>query len=358
LFETLTPDALSLRGEQARHNEPEEHLDEVSYFVKKQISGDQNGIDLGLSYKDGSLLNRLTVDGDKTGYVLSLEGDLDIADDRFGLETIGEKISLAFCKSLRKRIGPARTVVARHILEHVNKPRKVLEGIRAMLSEDGFLIVEVPECTSQLGLLDHTLFWEEHILYFTKRTLGHMLSVSGFDVVKTFERDYGHECVIAVVARMSEENYRPDNTVEPLSEGEEFYIEDCFLRERFDERKEKVTAIIEQFRNSGGNIVLYGAGHLGALFVNMLGVSSMIDYAIDDDEKKCGGHIAGTNIRIWTPDRLPDGQVACALLSVRSSLEDRLIQRLRHERGETIGTIASIFPGSRYAIDNVVRDNG
>ena len=73
------------------------------------------------------------------------------------------------------------------VIEHLTDPKSVLTQIRGLLKPTGHLIVNYPDFRSltarMLGM--KWPFWlDVHLLYFTRRTLGDMVSDLGFDVVR------------------------------------------------------------------------------------------------------------------------------------------------------------------------------
>lgn len=129
------------------------------------------------------------------------------AKDRYGIAChagyLGDSVSL-----------PERSfdvITLNHVLEHVDRPHGLLEGIRRYLKEDGVIFIEVPNCDSYfLRVLDlyfrmKGLPWSSrlspfhppfHRFGFTSRSLTLLLERSGFRVLRaaTFSgRDRGFQ---------------------------------------------------------------------------------------------------------------------------------------------------------------------
>ena len=72
------------------------------------------------------------------------------------------------------------------VIEHLNNPDQILEKIRGVLKQGGFLICETPNADDALiskyeckGFEDFT-YWSEHVFLFTSDTLERLLSRNGF----------------------------------------------------------------------------------------------------------------------------------------------------------------------------------
>ncbi|MBI4349612.1 MAG: class I SAM-dependent methyltransferase [Elusimicrobia bacterium] len=111
-------------------------------------------------------------------------------------------------------------VTLNHVLEHVDRPRALLEAVRERLRPGGVVYVEVPNCDAMLLRLADAYFrarglrWSSrlspfhapfHRYGYTKRSLRASLRACGFEVARarTFSgRDRGHRLHRSVVARL------------------------------------------------------------------------------------------------------------------------------------------------------------
>jgi len=74
------------------------------------------------------------------------------------------------------------------VLEHVHSPVEVLERVREWLSPGGFLFLSLPNADSTVAKLmgkRWVLLLREHLWYFSPDTIGRLLSLSGFTLVRT-----------------------------------------------------------------------------------------------------------------------------------------------------------------------------
>jgi 2-polyprenyl-3-methyl-5-hydroxy-6-metoxy-1,4-benzoquinol methylase len=89
-------------------------------------------------------------------------------------------------------------VIALHTLEHINEPVAFLRRMRLLLSDDGRIIIEVPNLDSFLCELSpeykEFFYLYEHVSYFTKETLRIALEEAGYhDVIIRSEEIYSLE---------------------------------------------------------------------------------------------------------------------------------------------------------------------
>ena len=154
-------------------------------------SGKPRGLWLDIGAATGSLLLAARNAGYEVGGAELGTPQVEICKDVHGIDvfhgTLGEAAFPDAC---------AEVISWRQVMEHVYEPRAELAEARRALTEDGFLLIEVPNFGGvkyQLGRLRTALrvsrpFWEglnlpQHIYYFTIHSLRQLLAREGFEVV-------------------------------------------------------------------------------------------------------------------------------------------------------------------------------
>ncbi|MBV5336292.1 class I SAM-dependent methyltransferase, partial [bacterium] len=84
-------------------------------------------------------------------------------------------------------VEKATTIFAAHLLEHLRDPRGFLRAVASMLVPEGRLFIEVPDAENADPALvgPINLINQQHIQYFSARSLTRMAETCGFDVVAT-----------------------------------------------------------------------------------------------------------------------------------------------------------------------------
>ncbi len=198
-IETLRP-----RFDWLRYNEPEAHLDEVAGVVSGLAPRDKTAV--GLTYKDNSFLARLGERG-----LSATDADLAVGPWRGSLRRGGSRRWPAgWAAAMRKSAcRGAGLVVARHVLEHCDRPVAAVGAMLSWLGEGGLLLVEVPGCREALERGIPELLWEEHASYFTEPTLRRLLEASGAEIVHFSEHLYPFESsLVAIVQPAAEKPMR------------------------------------------------------------------------------------------------------------------------------------------------------
>lgn len=74
-----------------------------------------------------------------------------------------------------------------HVLEHIKNPKRALNKISHLLSNEGLLVIEVPNFNSIGSKLQKGNWWltgSQHINQFTPKTLSNLLKKTGFKIIK------------------------------------------------------------------------------------------------------------------------------------------------------------------------------
>jgi len=310
--------------------EPEAHLDDVVSQVINQLRLEKDSLIAGISPKDDTTLARFKGRGFSNIYRIDPFLDLGIADPNAYIESIQYNLTPETAERIASQRGHADCVIARHILEHAERPQDFLASIRALLKPNGFVIFEVPDCTDALDALDYALIWEEHSLYFTPVTLEHALATADFKNLWRNIYPYPFENSIVVLANKSEKALSTEAS--SLKQEKDRFSLYC---NSFPASQSRVKASISDLCATGQPIVLFGAGHSGCSFVNYYELGDQIVFAVDDAPEKLGLRLPGSELEIRPSSDLDDLGVCVCLLAVTPDKEnivlERLQSRLKHD---------------------------
>jgi SAM-dependent methyltransferase len=97
--------------------------------------------------------------------------------------------------------GRMDLVLSSGILEHVPDPLAFLRGHLNDLTEDGHIIISVPDSEPSIVLGDVSMILHEHVSYFDEGSLRELVTTAGFDVISMGKASYG--CSLYCCARIS-----------------------------------------------------------------------------------------------------------------------------------------------------------
>ncbi len=193
-------------------------------------------------------------------------------------------------------------VCCRHVLEHIEAPRELLDLVWGCLSHrKGSVYFEVPNASWVLG---GPTSWDviyPHCSYFTPPSLRYLFESSGFEVLR-IAPTYGEQ-FLGIEARASGRN----KSVLPDAKGVAAVSR---LANRFDLKlREAVfrwSRFIEYASVEGRRVALWGAGAKSVTFLNVIPGAERVEFVVDLNPRKQGAFIPGTAQQVMAPATLVD----------------------------------------------------
>lgn len=312
----------------------ENSLHYSSFFHKYAVSLAKKLVDkYQLHHKDiidigcgqGEFLNLLCQFGDNRGVGFDPSFEKDRYEDRF--QNIAQVIKDYY--SEKYTAYPADFITCRQVLEHIQSPRAFLEIIRRAIGtrEDPAIFFEVPNAVYTLKNLGIWDLIYEHCGYFTRTSLSHLFRACNFQphhLEETFGGQY--LCIEASLFCGSSESV-DDGT--KFFDGLKGMVErfPIYFQQKVRQWKEK----IREFEHQHKNIILWGAGSKGIMFLNIVDQNHWIDSVVDINPQKHGMFVSGTGQKIISPDLLKNKKVDKVIIV--NSIYKEEIQTMLKEYG-------------------------
>ena len=245
-------------------------------------------VDIGSN--DGTLL-RFFADGGQR--VLGIDPAEKIARQATagGIETLPAFFSVALARQIRGERGPARAVTANNVFAHVDDLDGVVEGVRALLADDGLFFFEV---SYLLDVVDKLLFdtiYHEHLDYHSVTPLVPFFRKHGMELVDV-ERVDTHGGSIRGVARLAAGGPAVSPRVAELValEGKRQLGEAAPFRElaaRIAQRRDALRGLLAELRGAGKRIAGFGAPAKATTLMYELGLGrDALEFIADDSPLK------------------------------------------------------------------------
>ncbi len=229
-----------------------------------------------------------------------------VAAEVFGLEHNEESVAEAqknghnvysgFIENEQTQIAgsPYDAFICLNFLEHIPEPGLFLKGIANNLSADSYGLVEVPNFNMMIEKSLYSEFIQDHLSYFTKDTLSNLLSNCGFEILSLDEIWYGY-IISATVRKRKPINIRG-------------------MIERRLLLKKTVENFLNQCRNNGERIAIWGAGHQALANLSLLEMTGYIDCVIDSAIFKQNKFTPATHLPIVGPEVLEAGNIDVVII--------------------------------------------
>lgn len=293
------------------YNEPERHLDKLVEKLVSLKKVNTNSKIVGLTYKDDSTLKRFEEKGFKNLYkskVLNLKNSNGHYE---GLETIQQKIVNSSDFESEKEID---ILIVRHVLEHAHDLTAFLKSLIENVNEDGYLVFEIPDSKKFLLNNNYHFLWEEHVVYFTEKTLRFLFEINNLKVVNIIRYEFTLEdSLIAIVkktdVKSNKINFKNlDNNIQIASK---FAL-------NFRKTKKFHKDFLSLAKKINKKIAIFGAGHLATKYINFFEIAHLIDIVIDDSNDKQGLYMPGNSIIIKSSKKLDEIDICLLALSPES----------------------------------------
>lgn len=289
--EPISASLLASSIEWLSETEPTSHYDIAVSMITTHLKAIPISC-LSISYRDREFLDLLETKTRIQNSMVWFDRYKDSAGNIIRIECCQEKLSEPGCFQGLKSFAP-NLILANRILHHTAKLDVALENLYSCLSNDGFLLVEIPDCSRSFLNLDYTVIFEEHNVYFTEQSLTNALIRSGFRLVASLRVSDIAEDSITVLAQKVDglqNNQTPTNFDVDRDLFNNFCTEyptkvGLFRRNLYDLSQEKT-------------IILYGSGHHAACFVAAYQCVDLIDFVVDDDARRIDFSLPGSELQI------------------------------------------------------------
>jgi SAM-dependent methyltransferase len=314
------------------------HLDDlITTAVARQDPG--KAIDIGCN--DGTLMEHLRRAGYAT--VVGLEPNAvaaDIARNK-GYDVYTGYLDQQQAERIVAEQGAFDTLFLRHVVEHVTDLDGFFAGVRALLRDDGLLVLELPDVEESFAHGSPAILWEEHVNYFTRTLAELLLRRYGFEVRdrRTYVFGGGSMAFVAqkraapVSCALSLPDAGPTNDLLRL------------FAAGVERQKAELGDLVTLARSAGFQVLVYGAAPRSCLLVSVCQIADKIDFVVDDRQDIQNRLMPGTSqvVRPLAEVASVAGARLLCLLGVGSENEFKVRKRIADSvKAEAVHV--SLFP--------------
>ena len=236
--------------------------------------------------------------------------------------------------AIRAEHGPADLVVANNVYAHIPDLRGFTRALRGLMSDDGWLSIEVHYALNLVALGQFDTIYHEHFQYYTVLSAMRALAAGGLSLVDV-EMLSTHGGSLRLWARPEAVAVQPSDRVTEalcLERAAGLHDVDGYrqLRHRTEVIGQELLRFLLECRRKGKRVVGYGAPAKGNTLLNYCGIrSDLLEYTVDRNPYKHGCFTPGTRIPIHDPGRI-DIDKPDVVLVLPWNLETELTAQLSH----------------------------
>ncbi|MGE2731538.1 methyltransferase domain-containing protein [Mycolicibacterium vaccae] len=308
--------------------------------AEQYVSETADGLGLGpesfvveVASNDGYLLQHVQRRGIRC---LGIEPSVNVgaAARERGVATHTAFLTEKTAEHVRREHGPADLVIANNVYAHIPDLRDFTRGLRGLMSDTGWLSIEVHYALNLVALGQFDTIYHEHFQYYTVLSAMRALADGGLSLVDV-EMLSTHGGSIRLWARPASVGSRPSERVtEALSVEQAAGLHDIEgyvdLRQRTEAIRHELLSFLLECKRDRKRVVAYGAPAKGNTLLNYCGIrSDLIEYTVDRNPYKHGCFTPGTRIPIHDPSRI-DIDKPDVVVVLPWNLESELTPQLNH----------------------------
>jgi hypothetical protein len=271
---------------------------------------------------------------------LGIEPAKNIAElaNAAAVETLCEFFNTSTAERIRARLGPAKLVLARHVLAHVRDLHGFVRGIAFCLAKDGLAAAEVPHLLRLYENLEYDTIYHEHLCYFSLHVLKQLferfelelvdvaeVEMHGGSILVSIQHRGGPHRQNAAVDRILREESRRGLT--RLENWQRFAL-------RVAQSRKKLISVLDDLRARGRRLAGYGAPAKGMTLLSYCGIGpGRLPYLVDRSPFKQGLLTPGHHIPVHRPERLLTDRPDVVLLLAWNYADEIVRQQAAYLRG-------------------------
>jgi hypothetical protein len=256
------------------------------------------------------------------------------AAEAAGIRTRCEFFTLDLARDLAAGGGRADVVIGNNVLAHVADTGGFLDGVAALLKDDGIAVIEVPYARDLIEGNEFDTIYHEHLCYFSVTSAVRLLGRHGLVLTAVRRLPVHGGSLRLYVARAG----TPDDSVgallaeeAALGMGGHAYYADFAARARRTAQalRDRLAAL----KRAGARLAAYGAAAKGATLLNYAGIGAeTLDFVVDRNVHKHGRYMPGVRLPICHPSLLLARQPDYVLLLSWNFRDEILAQQAEYRR--------------------------
>ncbi len=258
-----------------------------------------------IASNDGYLLKNFVEKGIPCLGIDPAEGPAEAAENA-GVPTLCAFFTEDLANQLRAVGKSADLIIANNVFAHVADTNGFLEGVKALLKDDGIAVIEVPYVRDLIDNCEFDTIYHEHLCYFSATSADYLLRRHSL-FLNRVKRLPIHGGSLRLYAGP---NDRAEGSVKEMLEEEKEAGVDAYEYYRdfaikVNNIKEGLRMMLKGLKEQGKKIAAYGAAAKGSTLLNYIGIGpETIDFVVDRNIHKHGRFMPGMHIPIWGPERL------------------------------------------------------
>jgi novobiocin biosynthesis protein NovU/D-mycarose 3-C-methyltransferase len=288
----------------------QQHAERLAASLCKQYGVGTGDLVLEPASNDGTVLKAFQRHGVR---VLGVEPAVNIAKaaQAEGIDTLVEFFDSDVGREVSKDHGPARLVIARHVLAHVTDLHGFVEGIREVLAPDGVAVIEAPYLGEMHRKFEFDQVYHEHLCYFSLAVLETLFAKLGLRCIEVEMAPVHGGSFLLHVAHEHGPHLATLRWRAQRGREEDLALKEVETWQRFAanvvELKDRLLQFFGDARHCGQIVAGYGAPAKSTTLLSYCGITTRdLSYIVDKSPHKQGLFTPGQHIPVYHPARIEE----------------------------------------------------
>ena len=288
-------------------NSFKEHCREIAEELHQDMLK-ENELVVDIASNDGCLLKEFKAKGNK---VLGIDPAINLAKiaNEEGIETLPEYWNPELAKELKEKKGEAKVIIAINVFAHINDLHSMVEGVKIMLADNGYFIIESPHLMSLIEKTEFDTIYHEHLSYLSVKPLQELMKEHDLRIAKVKKVSI-HGGSIRMYIEKKETKETSDGSTQKIIEEEkqmglhnyESYVD---FGNKVEKIKTDLNSLLKKLKNDGKTIAAFGASAKGNTLLNYSNIGKeLVDFIVDDTPEKQNKLYPGVHIPIVSRNKL------------------------------------------------------
>lgn len=226
-----------------------------------------------------------------------------------GIPTLPEYFDSNIANNIRAEHGPAKLIAANNVFAHADNLSEIVEGIKALLDEDGVFIFEGSYLVDIINNYLFDTIYHEHVSYHSITPLDRFFNkhdMQLFDIERIPTKGGSIRCF---VQHSNSGQRKVSPVIGGLIESEKTMgITDSEIYHAFakaiGDRKTALNNYLDDILAQGMTVAGYGASTTVTTLLWHFGLTRKINYLLDDNPRKIGLYSPGCHIPVMPSDEI------------------------------------------------------
>ena len=231
-------------------------------------------------------------------------------------------------------------IIMSKLLEHSEKPNKIIANLSKLLSDKGKILIDVPDTENCLNSLNISTIWEDHLYYFNKYSLRSLFDTLSFKTIFIKKYNRIQESDLYGLFQISYGKKKNNLILKK-------YNNQIFFKFKNNLNK-KIDLINKKLLSFNKKIFFFGCGHNLLIFLRICKINSKIINIIDDGKNKIGKWPLNIKTKIKKSDIIKTSKIPIVVVATPPEIDDKIKNNILKINSKSL--FFSIFPKSKFYI--------